>query len=129
GDTVTPHVPCGAPWQRLYFLPEPHGHGAFRDGPPALTDWPGAGIFAPAFIADCGPTIRAPPCGPAGRPPLGAFPAGALPFGAPPGALPAGAFPLGALPGEGRPPPIPRAGACSITARPAPASPSISGEE
>src|SRR5712691_9891340 len=25
---------CGAPWQRLYFLPEPHGHGALRPGSP-----------------------------------------------------------------------------------------------
>ena len=47
--------PAGAPWQRLYFLPEPHGHGALRDGPPVPTAWPGAGIRAPA-AGDCGPT-------------------------------------------------------------------------
>ena len=33
--------PPGAPWQRLYFLPEPQGQGALRDGPPP-TAWPGA---------------------------------------------------------------------------------------
>src|SRR5215467_456768 len=45
----------GAPWHRLYFFPDPHGHGALRDGPAVPTAWPGAGIFAPAVIADCGP--------------------------------------------------------------------------
>ena len=28
-----PSGPPGAPWQRLYFLPEPQGQGALRDGP------------------------------------------------------------------------------------------------
>src|SRR5262245_14797296 len=51
-------VPVGAPWQRLYFLPDPHGHGALRDGPPPPTTCPGAGIFAPALRADCGPVER-----------------------------------------------------------------------
>ena len=27
--------PLGAPWQRLYLRPEPHGQGALRDGPPS----------------------------------------------------------------------------------------------
>src|SRR5262249_61444224 len=38
--------PPGAPWQRLYFLPEPQKHGPLRDGPEPMT-WPGAGsLFA-----------------------------------------------------------------------------------
>src|SRR6185369_13218710 len=39
----------GSPWQRLYFLPEPHGHGAFRDGPPVLT-WPVSGSTVPLVV-------------------------------------------------------------------------------
>src|SRR5687768_6235854 len=41
------HAPPGPPWQRLYFLPEPHGHGALRDGPLLATAWPGEGLRAP----------------------------------------------------------------------------------
>ena len=52
---VTAGQAAGAPWQRLYFLPEPHGHGALRDGPLPPTTWPGAGIRAPADMGDCGP--------------------------------------------------------------------------
>src|SRR5689334_10458398 len=55
GGTATPAAPrgptqrerpagqaLGAPWQRLYFLPEPHGQGPLREGSLPVT-CPGAG--------------------------------------------------------------------------------------
>src|SRR6185369_17523426 len=42
-------APPGAPWQRLYFLPEPQGHGALRLGPLLETAWPGEGLRAPVL--------------------------------------------------------------------------------
>jgi hypothetical protein len=40
----------GAPWQRLYFFPEPQGHNSLRDGADP-TAWPAAG----RLLATCAP--------------------------------------------------------------------------
>ncbi len=51
--TLPPRAHCqslpGRPWQSLYFLPDPHGQGAFRDG-----------LFPVAVAAPADPPLPAP---------------------------------------------------------------------
>src|SRR5690606_39975059 len=105
---LTDQAPVGAPWQRLYFFPEPHGQGALREGPEP-TACPGAGrrlaAWAPGELA----AALAPALPPADRAPV-AWPAADL---------------------SPEPLPMPSAGADSrtMTPPPVPAAPSIAGAE
>src|SRR5262245_22474572 len=68
GSRAADQAPGRAPWQRLYFLPEPHGHSSLRPGSEPTT-WPADG----RLLAACPPGLAATARGwlplAAGRPP------------------------------------------------------------